>query len=53
MSSARKSRRGSYAERMARGFGPNIGRELAWTTRDAEAAGNRRRIAVLGAGTPN
>ncbi len=32
-----------YAERMREGFGPAIERKLAWTLRDAEAAGDRRR----------
>lgn len=33
-----------YAERMEQGFGPNLGRKLEWTIRDAEAAGDRRRV---------
>lgn len=32
-----------YAERMQQGFGPAIERKLAWTLRDAEAEGDRRR----------
>lgn len=32
-----------YAEKMARGFGPGIGRKVNWNIRDAKAAGDRRR----------
>lgn len=32
-----------YAERLSAGFGPTVERKLAWTLRDAEAAGDRRR----------
>jgi hypothetical protein len=33
----------TYAERLSAGFGPAAERKLAWTLRDAEAAGDRRR----------
>jgi hypothetical protein len=32
-----------YAERMSEGFGAAVERKLAWTLRDAAAAGDRRR----------
>ena len=33
-----------YAERLKEGFGANLWRKLEWTIRDAEAAGDRRRV---------
>ncbi len=33
-----------YAERMARGYGPAIGRKLDWTLRDARHDGDGRRV---------
>ncbi|HEV2550610.1 MAG TPA: hypothetical protein VGU20_25070 [Stellaceae bacterium] len=33
---------------MSRGFGPAVMRELGWTIRDAEAAGDRRRAQFWG-----